>query len=116
MPLSPSDFRSNPLSCGGPSGRKAGWRRLVAGLALLAFLAPAPALAEWDDFLQAPAVRKTWDLVAMRPFDLVQLGVSAGVFVLAWPVTLVTGGEDFVREVCITLPVERTFRRPLGEL
>jgi hypothetical protein len=36
--------------------------------------------------------------------------------VLAWPVTLVTGGGDFVREVCITLPVERTFRRPLGEL
>jgi hypothetical protein len=100
----------------GPASRAGRWRRLAAGIALLAILAPAPALAERGDFLQAPAVRKTWDLVALRPFDLIQLGVSAGFFVLAWPVTLVTGGGDFVREVCITLPVERTFRRPLGEL
>jgi hypothetical protein len=89
---------------------------LVAGFALLAVVAPAPALADRDGFLQGPVVRKTWDVVALRPFDLIQLGVSAGFFVLAWPVTLVTGGDDFVREVCITLPMERTFRRPLGEL
>jgi hypothetical protein len=99
-----------------PASRSKRWRRLVAGFALLAILVPAPALAEREGFLQAPAVRKTWDVIAMRPFDLIQLGVSAGFFVLAWPVTLVTGGGDFVREVCITLPMERTFRRPLGEL
>lgn len=98
-----------------PSSASKRWRRLAAGFALLAILAPAPALAERDGFLQSPAVRKTWDVVALRPFDLIQLGVGAAFFVLAWPVTLVTGGEDFVREVCITLPVERTFRRPLGE-
>jgi hypothetical protein len=52
----------------------------------------------------------------MRPFDLVRTGVSAAFWVVAWPFSLATGGSAFVTEVCIELPVERTFRRPLGAL
>jgi len=42
--------------------------------------------------------------------------VSVGFFAVAYPVALVAGGSDFVREVCLDLPVERALLRPLGAL
>jgi hypothetical protein len=98
---------------------KSTWRRRLglAALPLAAWLATGSAAAEELRAVRDPdPVRGIYDLVVLRPFDLVTLAVSAGVFVVAYPVALVTGGSGFVREVCIDLPVERALRRPLGAL
>jgi len=93
-------------------------RRLgLVALPLAAWLAAGSAVAEELRAAGDPdPVRGVYDLVVLRPFDLATLAVSAGVFVVAYPVALVTGGSGFVREVCIDLPVERALRRPLGAL
>ena len=52
----------------------------------------------------------------LRPLDFVRLAASAPLWLVAWPVSLVTGGSDFAGEVTVELPFERTFQRPLGEL
>jgi hypothetical protein len=98
---------------------KSTWRRRLglAALPLAAWLAAGSAAAEELRAVRDPdPVRRIYDLVVLRPFDLTTLAVSAGVFVVAYPVALVTGGSNFVREVCIDLPVERALRRPLGAL
>lgn len=59
--------------------------------------------------------RKVWEIV-LRPLDFVRLAASAPLWLVAWPVSLVTGGSDFAGEVTVELPFERTFQRPLGEL
>jgi hypothetical protein len=98
---------------------KISWRRRLglAALPLAAWLAAAPALAEELRAVSEPdLVHKVYDLVLLRPLDLTTLAVSAGFFAVAYPIALVTRGSDFVREVCIDLPVERALRRPLGAL
>jgi hypothetical protein len=61
-------------------------------------------------------VRMGWDLVFMRPFDLVGLGAGAVFWPIAYPVSRVVGGSEVVQDACLRFPFERTFRRPLGEL
>ena len=59
--------------------------------------------------------RKLFDATVLRPFQLGQVMVSAGIFVLAYPVAWTFGVGDEVLEVCITEPMAR-FSRPLGDL
>ena len=60
--------------------------------------------------------RKIYDAVVLRPFGAVQTLVGAAAFVVLYPMALPFDGGDVVLDVCITKPVDRTFRRPLGEL
>jgi hypothetical protein len=87
----------------------------------LALLGPAPALGledpEQSGWARANDVGRTaFDLVILRPLQVVQVAVSAAVFVPAYPVSLLFDGDEDVLEICITEPVERAFRRPLGDL
>jgi hypothetical protein len=104
--------------------RATGWRRACVRLALviaLVLLGPAPALSAEDSDHSAwaranDAGRAAFDLVILRPLQVVQVAVSAVVFVPAYPVSLLFDGGEDVLEICITEPVERAFRRPLGDL
>jgi hypothetical protein len=106
------------------NGRTTGWRGACTWLALvtaLALLGPAPALgleeSEQSGWARANDVGRTvFDLVILRPLQVVQVAVSAVVFVPAYPVSLLFDGDEDVLEICITEPVERAFRRPLGDL
>ncbi len=60
--------------------------------------------------------RRAFDLTVLRPLQLIQVIVSAAVFLPAYAVSLPFGGDEDVLEICITEPVDRAFRRPLGEL
>ena len=57
-----------------------------------------------------------FDALILRPLGLVQTVVSASIFLVAYPVSLVTGGSEDVIEICIEQPVAQTFRKPLGDL
>ena len=84
---------------------------------LLLILAAAPVRAEEEDRSRAEGwTRQAYDLVVLRPFGLVQTLVGAGFFIVAYPVSLITGGEADVVDVCISGPVDQTFRKPLGQL
>jgi hypothetical protein len=99
------------VKCARPS------RRAIAIAPLLGLLLAAPAAAEGlVAGLESEPVRKGYDLVVLRPLDLIRFVSGAVFFPVAYPVSLVTGGSDFVLDVCIGLPFDRTFRRPLGEL
>jgi hypothetical protein len=84
----------------------------------LALLPPAPALSVEDpEQSRANSTgRQVFDLVVLRPLQVVQVAVSAAIFVPAYPVSLLFDGGEDVLEICITEPVERAFRRPLGDL
>ena len=96
-------------------GRARGWRRACVWLALisaLALMAPAPTLALDDPqrsgWTRANRVgRGAFDLVVLRPLQLVQVAVSAAFFVPAYPVSLPFGAGEDVLELCITEPAER---------
>ena len=109
-------------------------RRLVAPLlvlALLASVAPGPRAAvaagrdmdvaagaaelEHDD-LAPSAFDKTFDLMFLRPFGVVQIVGSSLFMFIAYPVALVLGGSDELVRACWRDPVRRTFQRPLGRL
>ena len=93
-----------------------GLRALGCG-GLLMILLAAPARAEEEGRSEVERLsRQAYDLVILRPFGLVQTIVGAGFFVVAYPVSLVTGGEADVVDICITGPVDQTFRKPLGQL
>ena len=59
--------------------------------------------------------RSAYDLVALRPLGFVQVVGSAAVFVVAYPVSLLVGGSQTVKEVCLTGPVDQVFRAELGD-
>ena len=102
----------------------------IVVLALAASLAAGPARAdsheaggggssqiEYREADRDPGwLKKSWDLVFMRPFDLVALGAGAVFWVIAYPVAHYVGGATEVTEACISFPFERTFQRPLGQL
>jgi hypothetical protein len=105
-------------------------RVIAAGLAMLMATAPAvradvpPSVPEGAPYDQgertpvrpAPSTgQKIYDAAVLRPFGFVQAVVSAAVFVVLYPVALVTGTTGDLTEMCITGPVEQTFKRPLGE-
>lgn len=92
-------------------------RSLCAAVLALALLAPAPAPAASDGISGAVrAGRIGWDLVVLRPLGVVLTAVSLAGAVVAYPVALPFGGEDHVTDYLVKDPIDRTFRRPLGDL
>jgi len=87
----------------------------------LAMMASVPSLAEegpeQSRWTRANDVGRTaFDLVILRPLQILQVAVSAVVLVPAYPAGLLFDAGDDVLEICITEPVDRAFRRPLGDL
>ncbi len=60
--------------------------------------------------------RKLLDAMVLRPLQFVQVVASAAIFLPAYPMAWPFGGGDDVIEACITEPVDRLFRKPLGDL
>jgi hypothetical protein len=60
--------------------------------------------------------RKIYDAAVLRPFGFVQVISSAAMYAVFYLPALATGTADELTEICITQPVEQTFRKPLGEL
>lgn len=93
--------------------------RALALIILVVTLGAGPASAVpppsegWD----ARRVGKgAFDLFLMRPLNVAQLVVGSAMFVVFYPVTLLTGGEDQVVEYFVKDPAKTAFQRPLGEL
>ena len=96
-----------------------GFARLVAvgaALALLATAGPSRALGPDEGTGAERAGRVGFDLLILRPLNLVTTVVSLVGAAIAYPVTLAFGGEDQVVDYLVKDPVDRTFRRPLGDL
>lgn len=60
--------------------------------------------------------RQAFDATILRPLGLIQNLASAAMFVVFYPAALATDTVDELTDICITLPVEHTFERPLGKL
>lgn len=92
-------------------------RSFVLLLALVFAVCGAhPALAGEEPYRSTDTGgRKMYDLVVLRPLGLVQVGMGAAGFFTFYPISLATGGSDFVKDVCITMPVERTFESHRGD-
>ena len=70
------------------------------------------AIAEFE--LLIP-IRRRSKFLASAPV-IAQTVVSGAFLLVGFPVAAVTGTTDELVEICWTQPVDRTFRRPLGEL
>ncbi len=81
---------------------------------LLAVLAAGPAHAEGREARDTGRV--VFDALVLRPLSFIQVVVSAAMLPVFWPAAAPFGVGHEVVEICITQPVERTFRRPLGDL
>lgn len=103
---------------------------IALGLVMLVAIAPAvradvppsvPEGAQYDQGDEAPARstpsrgQKVYDAMVLRPFGFVQTVVGAAVFVVFYPFALVSGTTGDLTDMCITGPVEQTFKKPLGE-
>ena len=84
-------------------------RLLAAALLAISMSLGAPSLA------QADTGRKIYDGAVLRPLGFVRVVVGVVAFPVFYLGSLVTGGSDTVTKVCITDPVDQTFRSPLGE-
>lgn len=60
--------------------------------------------------------RQIYDAVLLRPLGLIQLAVGAALLVPLYPVSLLADRSEDLFRACISDPVERTFRTPLGRL
>jgi hypothetical protein len=91
---------------------------VVAGAALSLLVASGPAHAVGpDEGTGAEHVgRVGFDLLILRPLNLVTTALSLVCAAVAYPVALPFGGEDHVVDYLVRNPVDRTFRRPLGDL
>ena len=93
--------------------------RRALGLALLALAlsaGPALAAAPPERHPVVHAGRVGFDLLILRPFQFVQVVVSAAIFLPAYPVSFLFDGDEDVMEALITEPTDRLFRTPLGNL
>jgi hypothetical protein len=88
----------------------------AAAAVLVLLVGGAGEAADRDRGEPMRVARSAWDLVVLRPLGLVQTLVSLPFLVVAYPISLVTGGSEDVVEICWTQPVDQTFRRPLGDL
>ncbi len=74
-------------------------------------------LRVYEDVGREPHVgRQIYDAVLLRPFGLIQLTVGVALLVPLYPVSLLAGRSDDWFRACVSDPVERTFRTPLGRL
>ena len=60
--------------------------------------------------------RVVYDAAVLRPLQLVQVALHAAMFVPAYPVGWFLGEGDYIIDLCFTEPIDRAFRRPLGDL
>ena len=93
-------------------------RTVGVGAALALLATSGPARASGPDGRTGPehAARVGFDLMILRPLNVVTTAVSLVGAALAYPVALPFGGQDHVVEYLVKNPVDRTFRRPLGDL
>ena len=71
----------------------------------------------YEDVSREPQLgRQIYDVVLLRPFGLIQLAVGAALLLPLYPVSLLAERSDDLIRACISDPVARTFRRPLGQL
>ncbi len=93
------------------------WRRPLGFAVLVATLATTSAHADGLSYRAPPSLgRQAYDLAVLRPLGFVQTVVGVSFFAAFYPISLLTGSSNDVVRICITGPVEQTFRRPLGEL
>ena len=59
--------------------------------------------------------RAAYDAVVLRPLGVVQTVVGAAFFPLFYALALPFAAGDEVVEICLEQPIERTFRRSLGD-
>lgn len=78
------------------------------------FDAPTPAQTALVSAPPSPA-RKVFDAAVLRPLGLVQVAGGAAVFAVTYPVSLLVGGSQTVKEACLTGPVDQVFRAELGD-
>jgi hypothetical protein len=92
-------------------------RAVASSLACIALLAPIATATDAREVRAEPTrERKIYDAVVLRPLAFGNLMAGSVCFVIAYPITLMTGGTGHVRRYCWDEPVDRVFRRPLGEL
>ena len=104
-------------------------RALVLIVAFFWVAAPAPAVAAPPSHTSAGATQSPadsagfervsrigFDLLILRPFNLVTTTLSLAGAVIAYPVALPFGGQGHVVDYLIKDPIDRTFRQPLGAL
>jgi hypothetical protein len=100
---------------------------LIAALSSLALAAPATAVPPAHSAASATgspadsvgferASRIGFDLLILRPLNLVTTTLSLAGAVVAYPVALPFGGQGHVVDYLIKDPIDRTFRQPLGAL
>ena len=107
------------MKCSMGSMRRIGLARILATGAALTFIVSAgPACAVGPEAAAGPehAVRVGFDLLILRPLSLVTTTVSLFGAAIAYPVALPFGGQDHVVDYLVRDPVDRSFRRPLGDL
>lgn len=94
-------------------------RALAAIVILIALVSASPASAEPPPPASTGferASRIGFDLLILRPLNLVTTTLSLAGALVAYPVALPFGGQDHVVDYLVTDPIERTFRQPLGAL
>jgi hypothetical protein len=98
-------------------------RLCVCLLILISFAAVAPMAAAGEHQTQSTEdgastppgpLDKVYDLIALRPFGLVQVATGSAFLLAAYLPALALGGGDDVVRVCFREPVSWTFTRPLG--
>ena len=96
-------------------------------LVLVVLLAASGAMADptgvdesqrvYEEVGREPHVgRQIYDAVLLRPLGFVQLVVGTALLLPLYPVSLLADRSDDLFRACVSDPVERTFRRPLGRL
>ena len=90
---------------------------LVAPGALAAPAGVDDAQRVYEDVGRDPHLgRQIYDAVLLRPLGLIQLAIGAALLVPLYPVSLLADRSDDLLRACVSDPVERTFRTPLGRL
>ena len=93
---------------------------VVMLISLSISLAPVSALAMEDTevyvFRSEPtAAAMIGDVLVVRPFALVGLGVTSLSFLISWPFSALGGNSDVAKQKLLKEPVNYTFKRPLGD-
>ena len=90
------------------------WKTAFALLLLAA--SPAAASEPDEDRGVGRGARVAFDLVLMRPFDVVHAAAGLAVAPAAYLIAAPIGATRQVTDLSVRDPMRRAFRRPLGEL
>ena len=81
----------------------------------LAFSVPTYA-ADQQVQPETPVTDAAYDVVLMRPFGAVAVGVGVAAFIIGLPITLLLGEAGRTADEFIAVPFKYTFTRPIGDL